>query len=260
MLVSQPQPKNIRTRLRNLKTAWYRRIKYRLRRPQPPFFDGRFAGPVVVVGSAPKSDRPIGLDDSYTIFTVNGSQSVASKWGNAVPDITFMMFNQVEGTTTNAQEVRRVLAGQRTRSLYVLLWRRNEIDRLRRGLKAFNYDYDQLTIVDRYQRMALIDTVAGLKSLELDADSKCSNGINAVLFAFYHNAPAVIICGINPNSAGHSYNGVGLKRHHVDMDRMLIDRLLAAGRPLYTADPQVAETMGIPLWQGVLPYSKAITS
>jgi hypothetical protein len=253
--VSQAQPKGIKSRLKEIKTGLYRRLKYRLLRPAPPPLHDRFAGPVVVVGSAPKSDKPIGLDDSYAIFTVNGSQSVALKWGIAVPDITFMMFNQVEGTTTNAQEVRRVLSGQRTKSLYVLLWRKNEIDRLRKGLEAFDYDYDHLTIVDRYERMALLDKVASLNSLELDADSKCSNGMNAVLFAFHHGAPAVIICGINPNSTGHIYNGVGLKRHHVDMDRLLIDRLLETGHPLFTADPAVSSSMGIPLWTGAVPAS-----
>ncbi|WP_245480498.1 membrane-anchored protein [Neorhizobium sp. NCHU2750] len=251
--MQQSQSKGIRAQLKDIKTGFYRKLKYRLLRPAPPPFNGRFSGPVVVVGSAPKSDKPVGLDETYTIFTVNGSQSVASKWGISVPDLTFMMFNQVEGTTTNAQEVRRVLSGTRTKSLYVLLWRRNEIDRLRNGLKAFDYNYDELTIVDRYQRMALLDKVAGLASLELDADSKCSNGMNAVLFALYHGAPAVIICGINPNSAGHIYNGVGLKRHHVDMDRLLIERLVRDGRPLFTADPDVSVRLGIPLWTGSLP-------
>jgi hypothetical protein len=251
--VSQAPPKGIKSRLKDIKTGLYRRVKYRFLRPLPPPLHGQFSGPVVVVGSAPKSDKPVGLDDSYTIFTVNGSQSVASQWGVSVPDLTFMMFNQVEGTTTNAQEVRRVLSGQKTKSLYVLLWRREEADRLRKGLKAFNYDYDRLTIVDRYERMALLDKVANLSSLELDADSKCSNGMNAVLFAFYHGAPAVIICGINPSSTGHSYNVVGLKRQHGDMDRMLIDRLLATGHALFTADPAVSTSMGIPLWTGAMP-------
>jgi hypothetical protein len=254
---TQTQATGFKSWLKDLKTGLYRRLKYRLTRPAPPPLHERMTGPVVVVGSAPKSDMPVGLDETYTIFTVNGSQSVASRWGIDVPDITFMMFNQVEGTTTNAQEVRRVLDGRRTKSLYVLLWRRSEIDRLRRGLKAFNYGYDHLTIVDRYERMALLDKVAGLNSLELDADSKCSNGMNAVLFAFHHGAPAVIIAGINPNSTGHSYNGVGLKRHHVDMDRLLIERLLKNGRQLFTSDPEVSSRMGIPLWTGEIPTPAA---
>ncbi|WP_026613681.1 hypothetical protein [Ensifer aridi] len=228
----------------------YRDVKYRLMRPRPPAAPYRIDGPVVVVGSAPISHMPAGLDDSFTIISVNGSQSVISKWGIDAPDITMMMFNQVEGTTPNAVEVRRVLRGQRTGTLYVLLWRKDDRERLVKGLRAFDYQYDQLHIVDRYERMALLDRVAGLQSLEMDADSKCSNGMNAVLFALYHGASAVIITGINPNSSGHAYNATGLARLHVHMDKFIISKLIGEGRPIFTADPTVSEELGIPLWTG----------
>ncbi|OVZ62827.1 membrane-anchored protein [Pigmentiphaga sp. NML080357] len=230
----------------------YRWIKYRLVRPEPPPSPFRFTGPAVVVGSAPVSHCPAGMDDSFSVITVNGSQSITSQWGIEVPDITMMMFNQIEGTTHNAREVRRVLSGRRTRALFVLLWRKNERERLERGLASFNYRYDHLYIVDRYERMALLDKVAGLRSLEIDAESKCSNGVNAVLFALYHGAPAVIITGINPNSSGHAYNDAGLSRLHVRMDTIILRRLLEAGRPIYTADPEVARETGIPLWNAAL--------
>ncbi|MBM3094313.1 membrane-anchored protein [Ensifer sp. T173] len=226
----------------------YRNVKYCLTRPAPPVAPFEFKGPVVVVGSAPVSHKPTGLNDEFSIITVNGSQSVITSWGVDVPHITMMMFNQVDGTTPNAVEVRRVLKGQRTGALYVFLWRKDARGRLEDGLRAFEYSYEHLHIVDRYERMALLDRVAGLRSLELDADSKCSNGMNAVLFALYNGAPAVIITGINPNSAGHVYNEAGLKRQHAHMDKMLVERLIKAGRPIYTADPAVSNELGIPLW------------
>ncbi|MBB4189532.1 hypothetical protein GGE07_006221 [Sinorhizobium terangae] len=179
---------------------------------------------------------------------MNGSQSVIAKWGVDAPDITMMMFNQVEGTTPNAVEVRRVLTRQRTGTLYVFLWRKDDRARLEEGLRAFDYQYDRLEIVDRYERMALLDRVANLRSLEMDADSKCSNGMNAVLFALYNGAPAVIITGINPNSTGHVYNSAGLTRLHVHMDKVLVSKLVSEGRPVFTADPSVSEELGIPLW------------
>ncbi|PST23861.1 membrane-anchored protein [Mesorhizobium plurifarium] len=228
----------------------YRNLKYRITRPDPPAAPFRFNGPVVVVGSAPISNRPAGLDESFRIITVNGSQSVIGKWGVDAPDITMMMFNQVEGTTANAIEVRRVLKGQRTGTLYVFLWRKDDRARLEEGLRAFDYRYDRLEIVDRYERMALLDRVADLRSLEMDADSKCSNGMNAVLFALYNGAPAVIVTGINPNSSGHVYNSTGLKRFHVQMDKVLVSKLISEGRPIFTADPPVSEELGIPLWSG----------
>ncbi|RVH36115.1 membrane-anchored protein [Sinorhizobium meliloti] len=228
----------------------YRNLKYRITRPDPPAAPFRFNSPVVVVGSAPVSNRPAGLDERFRIITVNGSQSVIAKWGVDAPDITMMMFNQVEGTTANAIEVRRVLKGQRTGTLYVFLWRKDDRARLEEGLRAFDYKYDRLEIVDRYERMALLDRVADLHSLEMDADSKCSNGMNAVLFALYNGAPAVIVTGINPNSSGHVYNSTGLKRLHVQMDTVLVSKLISEGRPIFTADPPVSEELGIPLWSG----------
>ncbi|WP_202865537.1 hypothetical protein [Pigmentiphaga sp. H8] len=238
----------MRQRFIDTKKRLYRWMKYRLTRPAPPPLPFDIKGPVVVVGSAPRASRPVGLDGGYAIITVNGSQAVAARWGIEVPDITMMMFNQIEGTTHNAREVRRVLGGRRTRALYVLLWRKSERERLERGLASFDYRYDHLYIVDRYERMALLDKVAGLHSLEIDAESKCSNGINAVLYALHHGAPAVIISGIDPGSAGHAYNDAGLARLHVRMDLIILQRLLDAGRPIFTADPQVARATGIPLW------------
>jgi hypothetical protein len=226
----------------------YRSLKYRLTRPSPPIAPFPFSGPVVVVGSAPVSHKPIGWGANFLTISVNGSQSVIASWGVEAPDITFMMFNQIYGMTPNAVAVRGVLKGRRTGVLYVLPWDKNDRERLEKGLCAFDYKYDSLQIVDRYERMALLDRVAGVRSFEIDSDSKCSNGMSAVLFALYHGAPAVIITGINPNSTGHSYNKASLARQHVQMDKELIAKLLSDGRPIFTADPTVSEDLGIPLW------------
>jgi hypothetical protein len=237
------------SRFADLKKQLYRNIKYRIARPKPPTLAQRFAGPVVVVGSAPVSHKPAGFNDSFSVITINGSQSVTQGWGVDVPDVTLIQFNQIEGTNTNAVEVRRVLRGQRTRMLYILLWR-DGFDRLVNGLKAFDYGYDKMEIVNRYQRMALLDRVGGLKKAELDADSKCSNGINAVLLALYNGATEVIITGINPDSGGHAYNQENLARMHVQMDRQILLGLMKKGYPVYTADPAVSESLGLPLWKG----------
>lgn len=234
----------------DLKKQIYRNIKYRLTRPSPPVVAPRFDGPVLVVGSAPVSHKPADLDSTFRVVTINGSQSVTKSWGIDAPDVTLVQFNQIEGTNTNAVEVRRVLSGERTGRLFVLLWRKDDRARLENGLAAFDYRYDMLTIVDRYERMALLDRVVRTKSLELDADSKCSNGINAVLFALYNGATAVIITGINPGSGGHAYNKVNLSRQHVRMDQEILTRLLQQGYPIFTTDPVVSETIGLPLWKG----------
>ncbi|MFD1328970.1 membrane-anchored protein [Mycoplana ramosa] len=232
-----------------MKTRLYRRIKYNLLRPRPPLAPAPFDGPVVVVGSAPISNRPAGFDERFRVISVNGSQMVAAKWGREKPDITFMMFNQVRGTNTNAMEVRRVLQGQRTGALYVLLWREG-LPSLQEGLQAFDYQYDSLRIIDRYQRMALLDRLCGFKSEELDRESKCSNGIHATLFALYNGARAVILTGISPQASGHVYNQENLPRFHKDMDQKALQALIDRRHPIFTADPDVSESSGIPLWKG----------
>ncbi|WFU86285.1 membrane-anchored protein [Rhizobium sp. CC1099] len=230
-----------------LRKRVYRTLKYKLARPSPPDLRTPFRGPVVVVGSAPQANLPAGLDRNFSIVTVNGSQAVTKNWGIERPDITFMQFNQIRGQNTNAVEVRRVLRGQSTKALYVFLWPEGE-EALKAGLSAFHYQYESLTLVNKYERMALLDKVCGLRTAEMDASEKCSNGVNAVLFAFCHGASEVIITGINPRSTGHAYNNENLGRLHQTMDEMVFSKLLRDGWPLYTADPQVSSAIGIPLW------------
>lgn len=222
---------------------------YWLSRPQPPRHPTPFAGPVLVLGSAPVSNLPKGFDDSYSVLTVNGSQSVTKKWGIAQPDATFLQFNQVEGTNDNAVAVRRVLNGEQTGILYVIRWTLEE-QRLRDGLAAFNYQYEQLKLVSQYQRMALHEAVMGARNSEIHNDQKFSNGITAVLYALHSGAPTVILSGINPNSTGHSYNSLGLNRLHTDKDREVLMKLHGRGEQIFTADPEVAASTGLPLWQG----------
>ncbi|PSJ59680.1 membrane-anchored protein [Pseudaminobacter soli (ex Li et al. 2025)] len=224
-------------------------VVYRLSRPKPPRHPTPLAGPVLVVGSAPVSNLPKGFDESFSVLTVNGSQSVAKKWGISKPDATFLQFNQIEGTNDNAVAVRRVLNGEETGILHVIRWPFEE-QRLRDGLSAFNYRCDELRLVDQYHRMALYEAIIGKRHSELDNARKFSNGVTAVLYALLSGAPAVIISGINPGSSGHVYNDLGLQRLHSDMDRAVLLTLHARGAGIFTADPEVAASTGLPLWQG----------
>ncbi|MGH6862324.1 MAG: membrane-anchored protein, partial [Phyllobacterium sp.] len=112
------------------------------------------------------------------------------------------------------------------------------------------YTYENVQIVNRYERMALLEKVSGLKMLELDKHSKCSNGVIAVLFALHNGATAVIITGINPNSGGHIYNNANLSRFHVKTDSEMLKILLAKRYPVFTTDAEVSAAIGIPLWNG----------
>lgn len=231
------------------KKLFFRKIKYLIRRPMPPTISPPFKGPVLVVGSAPVSHMPVDFDETFRVITINGSQAVTKAWGIDSPHVTLMQHNQLNGTNTNAVDVRRVLCDQKTGTLYVLLWRKGK-RRLERRLKTFNYTYGNVQIVNRYERMALLEKVSGLKMLELDKNSKCSNGVIAVLFALHNGATAVIITGINPNSGGHIYNDANLSRFHVKTDSEMLKRLLAKGYPVFTTDTEVSIAIGIPLWNG----------
>lgn len=238
------------SKLFRAKQYLYRNLKYKLLRPTAPDLSEQLSDrTVVVVGSAPCSTKPEGFDSSYRVMTVNASQVVTRDWGIDRPDVTLMQFNQIEGDNTNAVEVRRVLRRQRTGLLYLLLWRHSR-ERLERGLKAFDYQYEQLRLMDRYERVELMKRVTGELNFELDAESKWSNGIVGAVLALNSGARNVILTGINPKSSGHIYNNEALHRKHATKDLEMLARLREMNCPIYTADETVAEATGLPRWGG----------
>jgi hypothetical protein len=227
-----------------------RKLLYRLLRPKPPRHPGPLTKPVLVVGSAPVSNPPAGLKrDDFTLFTLNGSQTVTARWGMGTPDVTFLYVNQLDATKANAVAVRAVLAGKETGLLWIVRAHRTE-EELRRNIAAFNYRCRDLRNITRHQRMALYEAVIGVPNFEMHLEEKFSTGITAVLYAFHNGAPAVIITGIDPGSHGHVYNELNIERMHINSDRSALLALAALGLPLYTADPHVAESLGLPLWTG----------
>jgi hypothetical protein len=239
---------NVKSRLFQFKQTCYRLLKYGIVRPQALELPSLAGKNVVVVGSAPKSQQPDGFDGTYRVVTVNASQVNIQAWG-VVPDVTLIQYNQIEGQTTNAREVRRVLSGQRTGVLIVLLWR-HELQRLKDGLAGIGYSFQFLRLMSRYERIALVHKVTGALNLELDSSSKYSNGVIATLLALNSGAKAVILTGINPMSSGHAYNSIGLPRLHASKDLDILRRLNRLGLPVFTADPAVAATTGLPIWTG----------
>jgi len=95
---------------------------------------------------------PADLGPSFRVITVNGSQAVTEGWGLGPPDITLLQFNQIEGTNTNAIEVRRVLSAEGLASSMSFSGARTTDRIWKQGLAAFDYGYDELDIVDRYER------------------------------------------------------------------------------------------------------------
>lgn len=225
-----------------------RRVGYYALRPHPPRYSSLFRNPVLIVGSAPVSHLPDGYQPNYHLLTINGSQSVTTGWGLADPDVTFLQYRQVYGSNDNAVAVRKALKDQSTGHLYVMRWTQSRKE-LEDGLAAFNYSYGHLHIVNRLQRMALFKSIMGYLNTEDDLETRFSNGVTAVLYALASGARAVIITGINPASQGHIYNNLNLGRQHSQTDHDVLVALLRAGHPVYTADPDVAQLTGLPLWK-----------
>jgi hypothetical protein len=228
----------------------YRWLKYRITAPAAPRLPEILQGKnAVIVGSAPFSTRPAGWDQTYRVVSINASQMAARAWLHEVPAVTLMQYNQIEGTSPTAVEVRRVLRGQRTGALFLLLWR-HDLERAQRGLAAFEYGYDTLQLIGRYERVALMHKVTGRLNLEIEVDTKWSNGIIAAALALHSGARHVILTGINPQSQGHAYNQLGLPRKHSASDMEALQLFRQQGHPVFTADPEVARATGLPLWEG----------
>jgi hypothetical protein len=243
--VSKGKTREVELALRLLR----RKLVLRLLRPQPLCHPQPFDGPVLIVGSAPVSNLPKGFNSRFSVITINGSQAVTAGWGLGPPDVTFMQPNQIEGMSDNGRFVRKILQGQRTRLLYVMRWKHN-MARLRRGLAAFDYQYEELQRVSRYRRMALFEAILGGQNLEADNEMKFSNGVTGILYAAASGAREIIITGIDPTSKGHVYNELDLPRLHANTDREILKKLHTRGLPLSTADPHVASSLGLPLWDG----------
>ncbi|MFH5774243.1 hypothetical protein ACHFJ0_08305 [Paracoccus sp. NGMCC 1.201697] len=227
----------------------YRFVKFHLAGARAPRLDTLEGKTVVVVGSAPFSTRPMGWNPDFRVLTINASQIAAQGWLTQQPDVTLMQFNQIEGTNSSAVDVRRVLQHRRTGILFMLHWR-HDLERLRRGLASFDYGHDQVRLMGRYERIALMREVTGRLNVELEADTKWSNGIVGAALAIHSGAANVILTGIDPASTGHAYNDLAHPRLHASMDLGALKIFRQRGYPLFTADPHVAERTQLPLWTG----------
>jgi len=67
---------------------------------------GPFDGLVVVVGSAPVSHQPAGLDACFRLIALNAAQRVAATWGVYKLNIIAMMFSKLCSANTNDVDVR----------------------------------------------------------------------------------------------------------------------------------------------------------
>ncbi len=223
-------------------------LRYRLAAPQVPNLERVFLGKtVVVVGSAPFSTKPQGWDDSFRVLTINASQMAAQGWLPQPPDATLMQFNQIEGQNAAAVEVRKVLQNQKTGLLCILNWR-HDLQRLQKGIDAFDYRYDELMLMSRHERIALMHRMTGRLNLEMEGEAKWSNGVVGAALAIKSGAANVILTGIDPLSKGHKYNSLNLSRMHKETDLEALHTFSEQRLPIFTVDPHVAQSTNLALW------------
>jgi hypothetical protein len=235
-------------------TEWTRRIRedfnvYWAR----PLDKIDLSGPFLVVGSAPGSRLPAGFDrQTWRVGTINGSQGIAENWGIDVPDVTVMMCGHLLGDSPNSPSVRRLVAGRRTRKLMIV-----GIDVPARDaprlLAEMHYDCDDFEIIERSQRSKFLRSAMKARYHELIKEEKVSNGIFLAFYALMCGAGPVVITGIAPNSTGHAYNDLGLRRKHVDADARALRLMCKQSPNVFTADEAVAKAFDIPLWTAEEP-------
>ena len=234
--------------------AGTRRLKRRLKRwTTPPFPALDLAGPVLVFGSAPGSRLPEGFGEDWRIVTINGSHGILAGLTDRDPDVTLMMFAHALGKSPNTPGVRAQVSGRRTGTLVVCggrtASRREEMD----GLPSLEYASERAVQLSGYQRRHLIQDATGRPYEEDSTEAKASTGLLAAMLALRDGGSPVVVSGIAPGSQGHAYaqpDGRARERRHSGTDAAILSLLREKGHPLFTADPEVAEALGLPLWSG----------
>lgn len=195
-----------------------------------------------VLGSGPGSAPPPGDLAAWSIMTVNASQVLLDAWGVHVPHYTLFNIELLSRKGGSCEAARALLKGRRTRRLVViedpgLVWR----TKLR--LFLLRYRYDGFSAMTPRQRIQIVSSVLGA---DISEQSKPSNGIFLAFLALHMGASRVLMSGFSFTQKGHAYNTLGHRRKHVDEDRDLLARAIAADLPICTNSRQFSFESGVP--------------
>ncbi|EPE97101.1 membrane-anchored protein [Rhizobium grahamii CCGE 502] len=91
--------------------------------------------------------------------------------------------------------------------------------------------------------------MTGKLNLELEGEAKWSNGIVGAALALASGAANVVLTAIDPLSKGHKYNSLDLSRMHQETDLQALRIFRERRLPVFTADPNVAQSIDLPLWE-----------
>ena len=197
--------------------------------------------PTIILGSGP-SARPPSNPQGWALFTVNGSQALATGWGLGDPDVT-LFGTTVLGMRASNREAQRVLRGRRTRLLVMVSDGSNPLVH-RFNLWRTGYHCDRSLMLTTRQRAEIFGAVLGKT---LDPALKPSNGVFLALIALYLGAPEIMMTGFSLSSAGHGYNTANHTRHHKEADAAVLGEMARLALPVSTNDLRFSHESGLAL-------------
>ncbi|TPK61175.1 hypothetical protein FJ930_28015 [Mesorhizobium sp. B2-4-15] len=212
----------------------------------------RVTGPALVMGSAPNFRLPEGHDADWTLVTVNASQLLAETFGLPVPDIAVIRRGIVVGEGEQDLYKRDLLKGRQAKHLIIPVWPNVE-DKLKTGCSTFNYRYDTLQALTKWQLANIVWRLSGKYHVSHRWHRKISTGAFAIMLARFAGFAPVVVSGFSLSQAGHGYDTRNAFRYHADEDADLLRLVVRRGEPIYAEDRDFAAETGLPLWQGQMP-------
>ena len=203
---------------------------------------------VFALGSAPGSQPPPdGLGEWKTI-TVNGSQAILKGFDSSTPPTATLFNTSLIKSSYNVNvAARKVLRGANTENLIVLSGNTGWRKRLHVIFRLFmlRYQYKTLSILNTNDRIRIMEALLDIKFPEREYQP--SNGIFAVLLALHLGASKVLMSGFSLTKQGHAYNNLNFKRAHSTGDRLILQRAIEIGLPIFTNDKEFSDESGVPL-------------
>jgi hypothetical protein len=212
----------------------------------------RHTGPALVMGSAPNFRLPVGHDPNWVLVSVNASQLLAETFGLPVPDIALIRGGILVGGSEQESYKRELLRGRQARHLFIPVWPGAE-DRLKEGCRSFDYRYDTLQALTKWQLANILWRVSGRYNMSRGWHKKISTGAFAIMLARFAGFAPVVASGFSLSQAGHGYDERNAFRYHADEDADLLRRVVRRREPIYAEDPDFAAESGLPLWRGQMP-------
>lgn len=210
------------------------------------------SGPALVMGSAPNFRLPQRHDGNWALVTVNASQLLAETFGLSVPDIAVIRRGILVDAGKQDFYKRDLLKGRQVKHLIIPVWPDVE-DKLEAGCRTFNYRYDTLQALTKWQLANIVWQLSGKYHMGPGWHRKISTGAFAIILARFAGFAPVVVSGFSLSQAGHGYDTRNAFRYHADEDAKVLRQVVRRGEPIYAEDRDFAAESGLPLWQGQMP-------